>query len=50
MGYTGWISTPPIPAPRMILSSRASSGLVTAGPNHHQRIIGRASGGGFRNP
>src|SRR2546430_10300013 len=26
--------------------SRSSSGLVTAGPNHHQRIMIRASSGG----
>src|SRR5215470_1411860 len=29
--------------------SRSSSGLVTAGPNHHQRIMMRASSGGLRN-
>src|SRR5215475_9425949 len=28
--------------------SRSSSGLVTAGPNHHQRIMMRASSGGLR--
>src|SRR5262249_46176720 len=27
--------------------SRSSSGFVTAGPNHHQRIMMRASSGGF---
>src|SRR6185369_13716268 len=28
--------------------SRSSSALVTAGPNHHQRIMMRESSGGFR--
>src|SRR5881398_1802782 len=46
IGYTGWISKPPKPPAFMARISRSSSGLATAGPNHHQRIMGRASGGG----
>src|SRR5579883_2401692 len=49
-GYTGCTSKPPIPPSFMSRISRSSSGFVTAGPNHHQRIIMRASSGGFSKP
>ena len=45
-GYTGWISNPPMPPSFICWSSRKSSAFVTAGPNHHQRIMTRASPGG----
>src|SRR5271157_4934354 len=35
-----------MPTSRMVANSLCNSGLVTAGPNHHHRIIGRASAGG----
>src|SRR5262249_45158319 len=49
-GYTGWTSKPPIPPSRMTRISRSSSGLVTAEPNHHQRIMILASSGGCSKP
>ena len=45
-GYNVAISTPPIPAAFICSSSRWISGLVTAGPNHHQRIMMREPSGG----
>src|SRR5580704_2159186 len=39
-----------MPPAFIVCSSRSSSSGSTAGPNHHQRIIGRASAGGAANP
>lgn len=47
--YTGCTSKPPNPPAFMAAISRSSSVCVTAGPNHHQGIIGRASSGGCWN-
>src|SRR5437773_6985181 len=39
-----------MPACFMVRNSRSNSGLMTAGPNHHQRIMILQSGGGSSKP
>jgi len=46
-GYSVAISTPPTPSAFICSNSRCNSGFVTAGPNHHHRIMIRQSSGGF---
>src|ERR1700722_5582360 len=46
-GYTKASSAPPMPSAFICWSSRRISGFSTAAPNHHQRIMGLASSGGF---
>src|ERR1700733_1834496 len=38
-----------MPSAFICSSSRCNSGFVTAGPNHHHRIMIRQSSGGFKN-
>src|SRR5438067_8895514 len=49
-GYTACTSKPPMPPSFIKRISRSSSAFVTAGPNHHQRIMTLASSGGRANP
>src|SRR5579871_4145135 len=48
-GYVACTSNPPMPASFITRISRSSSRFSIAGPNHHQRIMMRASSGGFSN-
>jgi hypothetical protein len=43
LGYSKASSAPWMPSAFICCSSRRISGLTTAGPNHHQRTMGRAS-------